>query len=291
MSNFIDSGARVEGDNGLRIFFRSLRPKEKPRAFVVIVPGFNAHSGYYAWVAEQFVAAGLAVYAVDLRGRGNSDGERFYVENFEDYIRDVEAEVKVAKSREPNLPFFLLGHSAGGVVSCLYALDHQTELAGLICESFAHELPAPDFALAVFKGLGHLAPHAHILHLPNERFSRDPKAVEAMNEDPLIAHETQPTRTMAALVRADERLKKEFRSITLPVLILHGTLDKNTKPSGSQHFYDRVGSSDKTLKLYEGGFHDLLNDTDRDLVMQDIQGWIDARLPTAVGTPARAHSA
>jgi len=185
MSNFIDSGARVEGDNGLRIFFRSLRPKEKPRAFVVIVPGFKAHSGYYAWVAEQFVAAGLAVYAVDLRGRGNSDGERFYVENFEDYVRDVEAVVKAEKSQEPNLPFFLLGHSAGGVVSCLYALDHQTELAGLICESFAHELPAPDFALAVFKGLGHLAPHAHILHLPNERFSCDPKAVEAMNEDPL----------------------------------------------------------------------------------------------------------
>ena len=220
MSNFIDSGARVEGDNGLRIFFRSLRPKEKPRAFVVVVPGFNAHSGYYAWVAEQFVVAGLAVYAVDLRGRGNSDGERFYVENFEDYVRDVEAVVKVAKSREPNLPFFLLGHSAGGVVSCLYALDHQTELAGLICESFAHDLPAPDFALAVFKGLGHLAPHAHILHLPNERFSRDPKAVEAMDEDRLIAHETQPTRTMAALVRADERLKKEFPLITQSVLVL-----------------------------------------------------------------------
>jgi acylglycerol lipase len=240
MSEFMESGARVEEAGDLRIFFRSLCPKEKPRAVVVIVPGFNAHSSYYAWAAEQFVAAGLAVYAVDLRGRGNSDGERFYVENFEDYVRDVEAVVGVAKSREPNLPFFLLGHSAGGVVSCLYVLDHQTELAGLICESFAHELPAPDFALAVFKGLGYLAPHAHILHLPNERFSRDPKAVEAMNEDPLIAHETQPTRTMAALVRADERLKKEFPLITLPVLILHGTVDMNTKPSGSQHFYDSV---------------------------------------------------
>src|SRR6516225_211564 len=291
MSEFTDSGERVEGASGLSIFFRSLRPKAKPRAVVIIVPGFNAHSGYYAWVAEQFVVAGLAVYVVDLRGRGNSDGERFYVENFEDYVRDVEAVVKVAKSREPNLPFFLLGHSAGGVVSCLYALDHQTELAGLICESFAHELPAPDFALAVFKGLGHLAPHAHILHLPNERFSRDPKVVEAMNEDPLIAHETQPTRTMAALVRADERLKKEFPLITLPVLILHGTVDKNTNPSGSQHFYDIVGSVDKTLKLYEGGFHDLLNDTDKHLVMQDIQDWINARLSATVGTAALAHGA
>jgi acylglycerol lipase len=288
MSDFANSGERVEGASGLRIFYRSLRPKEKPRAVVIIVPGFNAHSGYYAWVAEQFVAAGIAVYAMDLRGRGNSDGERFYVEKFEDYASDIEAVVKVARSREPGVPFFLLGHSAGGVASCLYTIDHQPELAGLICESFAHELPAPDFALAVFKGLGHLAPHAHILHLPNERFSRDPKVVEAMNEDPLIAHETQPTRTMAALVRADERLKKEFPQITLPVLILHGTLDQNTKPSGSQHFYDMVGSVDKTLKLYEGGFHDLLNDLDKRLVMQDMQEWIGARLSATLERPTAA---
>ena len=290
MSDFTNSGERIKGASGLSIFFRSLRPKEKPRAVVIIVPGFNAHSGYYAWVAEQFVATGLAVYAVDLRGRGNSDGERFYVDNFEDYVSDVEAVVNVARSRESGLPFFLLGHSAGGVVSCLYTLDHQPDLAGLICESFAHELPAPDFALAVFKGLGHLAPHAHILHLPNERFSRDPKVVEAMNQDPLIAHETQPTRTMAALVRADERLKKEFPLITLPVLILHGSDDKNTKPDGSQHFYDMAGSADKTLKLYEGGFHDLLNDLDKRVVMQDIQDWIGARLPATLETPAQARA-
>jgi len=289
MSDFTNSGERVKGESGLSIFFRSLRPKEKPRAVVIIVPGFNAHSGYYAWVAEQLVAEGLAVYAVDLRGRGSSDGERFYVENFEDYVKDVEAVVNVARSRESGLPFFLLGHSAGGVVSCLYTLDHQAELAGLICESFAHELPAPDFALAVFKGLGHLAPHAHILHLPNERFSRDLKAVEAMNEDPLIAHETQPTRTMAALVRADERLKKEFPLITLPVLILHGAADKNTNPSGSQHFYDRAGSVDKTLKLYEGAVHDLLNDTDKAQVMQDIQDWINAEL-TAIQPSQSVHT-
>jgi acylglycerol lipase len=272
----------VEGVSGLNIFFRSWRPVATPHGVVVIVPGFNAHSGYYEWVAEQLVADGLAVYAVDLRGRGKSDGERFYVDTFEDYVHDVEAVTSTVKLREPGLPMFLLGHSAGGVVACLYTLDHQPELAGLICESFAHELPAPDFALAVFKGLSHVAPHAHVLHLPNERFSRDPKVVEAMNNDPLIAHETQPTQTMAAMVRADERLKKEFHLITLPVLILHGTLDKNTKPSGSQHFYDLVGSTDKALKLYEGGFHDLLNDTDKDLVFSDIKNWIDGRLPAVV---------
>ena len=99
-----------------------------------------------------------------------------------------------------------------------------------------------------------------------------------MNNDPLIAHETQPAQTMAAMVRADERLKQEFPMITLPVLILHGTLDKNTRPSGSQHFYDMAGSTDKTLKLYQGAVHDLLNDIDKNLVMRDIKDWINARI-------------
>jgi len=95
-----------------------------------------------------------------------------------------------------------------------------------------------------------------------------------MDADPLIAHETQPTKTLAEMVRADERLKKEFSSITLPVLILHGTADQATRPSGSQRFYDTVGSQDKTLKLYDGHFHDLLNDVDKEIVMSEIKSWI-----------------
>jgi acylglycerol lipase len=281
----------VKGVSGLNIFFRSWRPDGTARGAIMVVPGFNAHSGYYEWVAEQFVAKGLAVYAVDLRGRGKSDGERFYVEAFEDYVRDVESVMAVVKSREPNLPIFMLGHSAGGVVSCLYTLEHQAELAGLICESFAHEIPAPSFALAVFKGMGHLAPHAHILHLPNERFSRDPKVVQVMNEDPLIAHETQPSQTVAAMVRADERLKRDFPLITLPVLILHGTLDKNTRPSGSQDFYNIAGSTDRTLKLYEGGFHDLLNDIDKESVMLDITNWVEAHLGARAGDEPKNQAA
>jgi len=142
-------------------------------------------------------------------------------------------------------------------------------------------VPAPDFALAVLKGLSHVAPHAHVLHLKNEDFSRDPAIVQAMNADPLIAHETQPTRTVAEMVRADERLKNEFPLIKLPVLILHGTRDKATRPGGSRPFYDTAGSPDKTLKLYDGHYHDLLNDIDKEAVMTDITGWIDARLPRA----------
>ena len=269
-----------QGVGGLKIATRSWQPAGKARAVMILIHGFNSHSGYYSWVAEQFVANGLAAYALDLRGRGKSEGERFYVEKFEDYVNDVHTFVKIAKSEQPNLPTYLLAHSAGGVVGCVYALEHQAELSGFICEDFAHEVPAPDFALAVFKGLSHVAPHAHSFSLKNEDFSRDPKAVELMNNDPLIAHESQPVETMAEMVRADERLKKEFPLITLPVLIMHGSADKVTKPSGSRHFYEKAGSKDKTLKIYEGHYHDLLADIGKEEVLGDIQRWIDDHIST-----------
>lgn len=95
--------------------------------------------------------------------------------------------------------------------------------------------------------------------------------------DPLIAHETQ---TVAELVRADERLGAAFSAITLPVLILHGTADRAARASGSQAFFEAVGSTDKTLKLYDGVYHDPLNDEGKERVMTDITAWIDARLST-----------
>jgi acylglycerol lipase len=269
-----------DGVGGLRIFTRSWpAPAGTPRGAVIIVHGFNSHSGYYNWAAEQLRGAGLAVHALDLRGRGKSDGERFYVDNFADYVIDLSIFVKQVKARDPGLPVFLLGHSAGGVICCTYLLEHQNEIAGFICESFAHEIPSSDFALAALKGLSHLAPHAHVIRLKNEDFSRDPVVVEAMNNDLLTAHEVQPTRTIAELAKADARLKQEFSRITVPILILHGTADNVAKPSGSQRFYDEAGSADKTLKLYEGHFHDLLNDVDKEVVIADIQSWIGERVP------------
>lgn len=278
IETFVKEGS-FAGAEGYRIFTRSWDPPTgSPRAVLVIVHGFNSHSGHYLWAGEQFAKGGLAVYAIDLRGRGRSEGDRYHVDHIDDYTRDVDTLVEQAKAEHPGLPVFLLGHSAGGVVSCVYTLDHQAKLAGLICESFAHELPAPGIALAAIKGLSHIAPNAHILKLDNNGFSRDPKVVEMLNNDPFVKDEVQPTETIAAMLRGNDRLKEGFARITLPVFILHGTLDRVTKPSGSQHFYDHAGSSDKTLKLYEGHYHDLLSDLDKELVLADIQQWIDARI-------------
>ena len=268
----------LDGTGG-RILTRRWEQNAVPEASLVICPGFNAHSGQYARAAEEFARRGLAVTAVDLRGRGKSDGERFYVENIGDYVSDLSLAIESGRDRHPDLPVYLLGHSAGGVTAVSYALDYQDRIAGLISEDFAFRVFAPDFALKLIEGASHIAPHAHALKLKMENFSRDPEWVAQLIADPLTKDENQPVETVAALARAAERLDREFNRITLPVLILHGTADKVTRPDGSEQFYREAGSSDKTLKLYEGSYHDPLNDLDRERVLDDIVGWIEARLP------------
>jgi alpha-beta hydrolase superfamily lysophospholipase len=271
----------LEGTGG-KIFTRHWDPAGAVKASLVLCHGVNSHGGQYVRAAEEFAGRGFAVTALDLRGRGRSDGERFYAESIDEYVSDLSLAIDLAKSLHPELPTYLLGHSAGGVTSVTYALDHQDRIDGLICESFAFRVYAPNFALKVLEGASHFFPHAHVLKLKMADFSRDPEWVAQLEADPLTLDEVQPVATVAAFARAGERFDCEFPRIALPVLILHGTADKATRPDGSQQFYDQAGSTDKTLKLYEGHYHDLLNDLGREQVMDDVVGWIDARLDRAI---------
>ena len=271
----------LEGAGG-KIFTRHWEPSGAPRANLVLCHGVNSHGGQYVRAGEEFSGRGFAVTALDLRGRGCSDGERFYAESIDDYVSDLSLAIDLAKSKHPELPTYLLGHSAGGVTSVAYALDYQDRIDGLICESFAFRVYAPNFALKVLEGASHFFPHAHVLKLKMVDFSRDPEWVAQLDADPLTLDEVQPVATVAAFARAGERFDREFPRIVLPVLIIHGTADKATRPEGSQQFYDQAGSTDKTLKLYEGYYHDLLNDLGREQLMDDIIGWIDARLDRAI---------
>ena len=268
----------LDGTGG-RIFTRHWEPFGEARANLVICHGVNSHGGQYIRAGEEFASRGFAVTALDLRGRGKSDGERFYAESIDDYVSDLSLAIEHGRSEHPDLPLFLLGHSAGGVTSVTYALDHQDRLDGLICESFAFRVFAPNFALKLLEGASHVLPHAHVLKLKMEDFSRDPEWVATLNADPLTLNEVQPVATVAAFARAGERFEREFGRITLPLLILHGKDDKATRPDGSEQFYKEAGSTDKTLKLYDGYYHDLLNDLGREQVFDDIVQWIDARLP------------
>lgn len=268
----------LAGAGGAKIFVRSWRPATPPRAVVAIVPGFKSHSGHYGWTGETLASHGYAVSAVDLRGRGKSDGDRFWIERIEDYLGDIRLLVDTARARNPGLPVFLLGHSAGGVLASVFALDEQDGLAGLVCESFAYQVFAPPGALSIVRALDGIAPRLKVLKLPNKHFSRDPQVVAAMDRDPLLAGEVQPVHTVAEMLQGADRLTREFGTLRLPTFILHGTADKVTKPAGSQFFFDHAtGTDDKTLRLYEGHAHDLLNDLGKQQVLADIRQWMQAR--------------
>jgi len=265
------------GRHGTRIFLRS-KKAATPKAVVIIVHGVNSHSGQYLWTIDQLVAAGYSVYAYDHRGRGKSEGPRFYIDDIVDYTEDLGTVVATAKQRDPGLPVFLLGHSAGGVISCTWTLDNQRSIKGFICESFAFEVPAPAPVLALVRFFGKIAPKLPVLKLKMKDFSRDPAAVAALEADPLCKGEIQPARTVAALLKATDRMRAEFDLITLPLFVMHGTADKATVPAGSKLFHEKAGSRDKTLRLYEDHAHDLLNDIGKEQVLGDIVAWINARI-------------
>lgn len=112
-----------EVSNGQKVFYRNWKTADNPRAVVVIVHGFNSHSGYYQWTAEQLTDRGFAAYAIDLRGRGNSDGERYYIADNSEIVSDINQLVSIAKEANPNPPLFVLGHSAGTSTDVLCPLS------------------------------------------------------------------------------------------------------------------------------------------------------------------------
>jgi acylglycerol lipase len=268
--------------DGQHIFYRNWLPGDgKPKAIVIIIHGLNSHSGYYHNFALQLTNINYEVYAIDLRGRGRSEGERYYIPDYQNILSDIDQLVGIAKGAHPLIPVFLFGHSAGGVFASVYAVQHQGKLGGLICESFAFHLPAPALALSAIKLMGYIIPHVRVVKLNNADFSRDPAMVYKLNKDPLLEDEKQPARTMQQLLLAAEYLKRKMSAIRLPLLILHGLADKATNPSGSEYFMENASSSDKQLKLYEGHYHDLLNDKYNGIVIRDINHWLDerARMP------------
>lgn len=264
-------------NKGQHIFYRNWRNGEA-KGIILIVHGLNSHSGYYQSFAMQLNENNFEVYAIDLAGRGQSEGERYYIGDYKDVVADIDRLVNIVKAAHPAVPVFLFGHSAGGVFASVYAAQRQDKLKGLISESFAFQVPAPGFAQAAIKFLSQIIPHTRLVRLNNEDFSRDKSIVDMMNNDPLLAKEKQPTRTMQQLFLAAEYLKKEIPAIKLPLLILHGTADKATKAGGSEYFMEHASSTDKQLKLYEGHYHDLLNDKYNGIVIKDVLRWLNERV-------------
>lgn len=265
------TGETKLASRGTELYAQWWLPEGEPRAVVAIVHGYAEHSGRYAQTAADLVARGYAVEAIDLRGHGHSSGERVFVESYEDYRADVDAFLDRVRTEHPNKKLFLLGHSMGGGVVTSYIIDRKPELDGVILSGAAmlarrEEPPA-----------GTPPPPQRSGPLPADTISRDPAVVAAYENDPLVYRGAPPDRTGAAWADAYRAVQEGMPGIAYPLLILHGTDDKLVPYRGSVQLHEVARSADKTLKLYEGLYHEVLNEPERDLVVADIVAWLDTR--------------
>jgi alpha-beta hydrolase superfamily lysophospholipase len=269
----------VTGAGGIRIFRQSWQPPEHARAAVVIHHGLKSHSQHYEQLARHLVGLGFAVFALDMRGHGRSGGQRATLDDFDELVADLDALVEHARKSVGGRPVFVAGHSVGGAVVTLYAVERQPAISGLILLAPALRVDRSPLELAATPLTGTLGPNLPLLDVPDEHFSRDPAVVAEMGRDPLIYHPPGPARTAAGLAEALTRIWTGVDQLEVPLLGLHGTGDLATDPRGTAELVHRAHVDDKKLLLYRGLYHDLVREPERAQVIDDIARWLDERAP------------
>jgi alpha-beta hydrolase superfamily lysophospholipase len=270
----------LQTDDGLTLHTESWLPDATPKALLLLVHGYGEHLGRYRHVAAYFVGKGYAVFAIDHRGHGQSEGLRAYVERFDQFITDLHRYVVQIKGAHAGLPLFMLGHSMGALISLAYTAQHQVELKGLIVSGAPVNADANVSPLLITVGnvLTNVIPKMPFLSFGSmDILSRDPAVPAAFNADPLTWKQPMRIRLGTEINNTAARVRAALPSFRLPLLILHGADDKMVAPSGSQVGYEMAGSTDKTLKLYPGLRHEIMNEPEQGNVFADIEVWIGAR--------------
>jgi alpha-beta hydrolase superfamily lysophospholipase len=252
-------------------------PERGPRAIVAVSHGLAEHGGRYADLASRLVEKGYAVYALDHRGHGRSSGPRANIERFDYLVSDLGTFIGRAQRQHPDTPVVLLGHSMGGAVALACALKYHNVLRALVLSAPAlatgESVPAPK--LWISKLLSAVSPNTGALTLPASAVSRDPAVVSAYENDPLVFHGSIPARTLVELLGAMRRLQEKAHELRLPVLIQHGTGDKLVPIAALHPVYQHLGQAkSRTLLLYEGLYHEVYNEPERERVIGDLEAWL-----------------
>ena len=274
----------IKGIRGANIFYQYWSPEEHARAKLVIVHGLAEHSGRYMNVVNHFVPAGYAVYGVDHIGHGRSDGDRVYVDRFQDYTTTLATYIDMIHDWQPDKPIFLIGHSMGGLIGAAYLLEHQHGLSGAVLSGPGIKVPDNISRTVIFMGkiLSKILPRVGILQLDSNGVSRDPAVVDAYVNDPLVYTGKVTARLGAEMLKTMQDVTKSASRINLPLTIVQGGNDILIDPGGAQLLYDSVSSEDKAIKIYEGFYHEVFNDPGHEQVLNDVWKWIEAHLGSSV---------
>lgn len=255
-----------EGTSGTIHYERWGAPAAAQR-IVLVVHGYAEYAARYAHLAERLSADGAVVYGQDHVGHGRSEGERALIEDFGDVVADLRTLFEIAVAEHPNVPVVMIGHSMGGLLTSRFAQQHAGDLAGIALlgavigdwywarDALAEpELPP---ATTDFSGM-----------------SRDADEVAAYASDPLIYRGRYKRPLLEAEMVALDEFQANVDALTMPVLFCHGDDDPFVDYRTSLAAVESMPSSDKTIRIYEGARHELVNEINRDEVIDDIASFV-----------------
>ena len=252
-----------KGLKNYNIYFQKWTPEGTPKAVLLIAHGYAEHSGRYMNVVNHFIPLGYQVYALDHRGHGKSDGKLDEINDFSIFVADLKKFFDIIRKEYPDEKIFLIGHSMGSLISLLYTLDYQQELAGLVISGGG--LSKPDDPPMPKRPADQ--------PLDSSFLSRDPAVIKAYENDPLVYRGPIPQTVESGMFKGLNRLSGEAKKIKLPVIIMAG--DGVMDGTRSQNLYDSIGSEDKTLKRYPDLMHEIFNEPEHPQVMADLEEWLE----------------
>ncbi len=273
------SDGSFQSGSGANIFYRCWATAE-PRAVLVLAHGLAEHSGRYGVFASFFADAGIATYALDFPGHGRSDGKRGHIRDFQEYTEALVGLLSLAREAHPDIPFVLFGHSMGGLIAADFLLQHQSEFVAAVLTGAAIQSPQQPSSIVLFinRVIASVMPRLGVLRMDASGISRDPQVISDYENDPLVYRGKATAGLVTALFSAMKRVVENATSIRLPMLIMHGSVDSLTAVEGSKLLHDSISSEDKKIVIYDGLYHEILNEPERKNVMADILQWLETRI-------------
>ncbi len=278
MMNHFETGWKTT--DGIDIYAQGWEPDGLlPEAVVCLVHGIGEHSGRYAQVAEAFCRQGWALFGPDHRGHGRSGGPRGHFPSAATLEHDLDLHLAAARNRYPGVPLVLYGHSLGGIFVLYYGLKSRPDVRGIVATSPGLEtaLEKQPVKVLAAKVLGLLLPRISMASgLDASAISREKPVISTYQKDPLV-HDRITLGSGRMLIGMNRWTLLHAGEMTLPLLLMHGTHDAIAFPSGSIHFAAPLGNK-CDLVLWEGAFHELHNEPEREEVLQTMTTWIGKQL-------------
>lgn len=246
------------------------------KAVILINHGFAEHIGRYEYVKDKLNEYGFSVYRYDLRGHGNTKSKKGHIDSYKSFISDCNSMVDLVIDENPDKKVFMLGHSMGGLVTCLYGIDYPNKISGQIFSGPAVGTlpPVEGFKGKALKLLSGIMPGKKIKNVVEDKICSDKQVVEDYKNDPLVLKEATSKFYREFLIEAVSYVDENISKYNYPCLILHGSGDVIVPIEIGKSLYENISSSDKEFISYDGLYHEILNEDKKDEILETINSWL-----------------